>query len=224
MSGTGRLVAFEGGEGSGKSTQIRLLAAWLEARGSVPLVTREPGGTPGGQALRQLLLTGPDDAWSAPAETLLMVADRAEHLDKIIRPALREGRLVLTDRYVGSTLAYQGAGRGVDPRSIRALHRDFCGDLWPDLTIVLDVDPRIGLARSKRRLLADASGEARFESLDLGFHERVRRGFLDLATNSERSVVIDAASGPDAVQSAVRLALAGLGQPEFGGSAVTRLC
>lgn len=202
---TGRFIALEGGEGAGKSTQIRLLAEHLRSLGHDPLVTREPGGTAGGQALRRLLLTETGTQWTAEAETLLMIADRAQHIAEVIRPALGQGRVVVSDRYVGSTLAYQGAGRGIDPDFIRAMHRQACGDLWPDLTIVLDIDPRLGLRRSQRRLAAEASGETRFEALELGFHERVRQAFRDLPGPV---AVIDAAQGVATVQELIRHVIA----------------
>ena len=201
---TGRLIAFEGGEGSGKSTQIQRIAAHLRTCGLDPLVTREPGGTPAGLELRRLLLSETGADWTAPAETLLMVADRAQHVAQIVAPALAAGRIVLTDRFVGSTLAYQGAGRGISAAFIRALHHEACGDLWPDLTIVLDLDPRIGLARSRRRLARDGSDEARFEALDLGFHDRVRDAFRALAAPRGRVVVIDADEPVEAVETAIR--------------------
>jgi dTMP kinase len=207
----GRFIALEGGEGAGKSTQIRLLAEYLEARGLQPLLTREPGGTPGGQALRRLLLAEGGASWTREAETLLMVADRAQHIAEVLEPALAAGRLVIGDRFVGSTLAYQGAGRGVDPDFIRELHRRACRGLWPDLTVVLDLDPRVGLARSRRRLAAEASDEARFEALDLGFHDRVRREFLALAADSVApTIVVDAGREVDSVQEAIRAAVAPL--------------
>jgi dTMP kinase len=200
----GRLIAFCGGEGAGKSTQIALLAAHLAASGRDVLVTREPGGTEEGQELRRLLLT-PDFAWDRMAETLLMVADRAQHIVQLIEPALAAGRHVVTDRFVLSTLCYQGAARGVPISFIRELHRTACFDLWPDLTLILDIDPRIGIGRSKRRLAAAASDETRFEALDLEFHERVRAGFLDLSSSLPgRHVVIDATAGLEAIQARIR--------------------
>jgi dTMP kinase len=189
----GKFIAFCGGEGAGKSTQITLLARYLEGRGETALITREPGGTPAGQGLRKLLLTASDDAWTPMAETLLMVADRAQHVEKLILPALTAGTHVISDRFVLSTLSYQGAGRGISTALIRELHRQSCADLWPDLTVVLDIDPNLGLARSKRRLSESGSDESRFENLDLAFHNRVRAGFLNEARQSRKPfIVIDA--------------------------------
>ena len=210
MTGRGRLIAFEGGEGAGKSTQIGLLADHLAQRGIATLTTREPGGTPEGRELRRLLLGTEGAEWRPMAETLLMVADRVQHIERVIAPALAAGTTVLTDRFVGSTLAYQGAGRGIPEAFIRTLHREACGDLRPDLTIVLDLDPRAGLARSRRRLAASGSDEARFEALDLAFHDRVRQAFLGLAAGPHRAAVIDASGSVEAVATAVRAAVADL--------------
>ncbi len=189
----GRFIAFCGGEGAGKSTQIALLRKHLAARSATTLLTREPGGTAAGLELRKLLLTATADPWTAMAETLLMIADRAQHVERLILPALAAGTHVISDRFVLSTLSYQGAGRGISTALIKDLHRQSCADLWPDLTLVFDIDPALGLARSKQRLSASGSDESRFENLDLGFHQRVRAGFLAEAKASGKShVVIDA--------------------------------
>jgi dTMP kinase len=191
--GRGKFIAFCGGEGAGKSTQIAALARHLEERGVPVLMTREPGGTPEGQHLRKLLLTETAGSWTPLAETLLMIADRAQHVERVIVPALDAGTHVVSDRFVLSTLSYQGAGRGVPTALIRDLHRQSCRDLWPDLTVIFDIDPAIGLKRSKRRLSRSGSDESRFEALDLGFHRRVRAGFLAEASASGRPhAVIDA--------------------------------
>jgi len=203
----GRLIAFEGGEGAGKSTQIKLLAARLQERGQPVTITREPGGTEAGAALRRLLLGDAGHGWTTMAETLLMVADRAQHVAEIICPALARGHTVLTDRFVYSTLAYQGAGRGVDPGFIRDLHARACADLWPDLTLILDIDPETGLGRSTRRLTREASDETRFEKLDLAFHRRVREAFLAFAVASQNVVVIAGSAPPAAVENAVAMAV-----------------
>lgn len=189
----GKLIAFCGGEGAGKTTQITLLARHLGDRRENVLLTREPGGTPEGQHLRKLLLTAAAAPWSAMAETLLMIADRVQHVERVILPALAAGTHVISDRFVLSTLSYQGAGRGVPAALIKELHRQGCADLWPDLTVVFDIDPEIGLSRSKRRLGESGSDESRFEDLDLDFHRRVRAGFIAEAKASDRKhVVIDA--------------------------------
>ena len=191
-------IVFEGGEGAGKTTAMAAVAVQL---GDKALVTREPGGTPEGLALRALLLAGDAPDWDPTAELLLMVAARVQHVTRVIKPALAAGRVVLCDRFVGSTLAYQGAGRGLDDGFISELHRCAVG-LLPDLTVLLDVDPRLGLLRSGRRLAASGQDEGRFEGLDLAFHDRVRASFLSQAADS-RSVIIDAAGPERAVTQAV---------------------
>jgi dTMP kinase len=201
----GKFIAFCGGEGAGKSTQIAALARHLESRGVPVLMTREPGGTPEGQHLRKLLLTETAGSWTPLAETLLMVADRAQHVERVIAPALDAGTHVVSDRFVLSTLSYQGAGRGVPTALIRDLHRQACGDLWPDLTVIFDIDPALGLKRSRRRLSRSGSDESRFEALDLAFHQRVRAGFLAEAKASGRPyAVIDASRPIDEIAAEIR--------------------
>ncbi|MFN3434764.1 MAG: dTMP kinase [Sphingomonas sp.] len=205
---TGAFIAVEGVDGSGKSGVVRALVAGLSAQGRDVLGTREPGGTPQGEALRGLLLAGSDDAWEPRAELLLMTAARVQHVARVIRPAVAAGRIVVSDRYAGSTLAYQGAGRGMDDGLIRDLHAKVVDDLWPDLTVVLDLDPAIGLARSRKRLSDAAIDEGRFESLALSFHQRIRAAFLaQAAAAPERHVVIDASGTPEAVQAAALAAV-----------------
>jgi len=206
--GRGKFIAFCGGEGAGKSTQIRLLADALLARGVPAVVTREPGGTEAGRHLRQLLLTETTEPWDPVAETLLMVADRVQHIARVIEPALAAGQAVITDRFALSTLAYQGGGRGLSRSLIRSWHREVCADLWPDLTILLDLDPEIGIARSKRRLAQSGSDETRFEALDLSFHQRVRATFLEEASQGPgRCVIIDATRPVDEVHAVIRTEL-----------------
>lgn len=173
----GRFISFEGGEGSGKSTQLRRLAARLSAQDVIVITTREPGGTPGAEDIRQLLVEGEPGRWDGRVEALLVNAARADHVARLIRPALAEDKWVLCDRYVHSTLAYQGAARGLDDAELRQLHAFATGDLWPDLTIVLDVDPTLGLARAAGR----AGGEARFEGEPPAFHKAVRDRFLSFS-------------------------------------------
>ncbi len=194
-------IVFEGGEGAGKTTALQAVAAAYPHA----LVTREPGGTPEGLALRALLLADDAPVWDPGAELLLMVAARVQHVQRVIRPALAAGRLVLCDRYLGSSIAYQGAGRGIDEDFITELHRHAVG-LLPDLTILLDIPPQAGLRRSARRLADDRLDEGRFEQLDTAFHERVRASFLAQA-RTVPSVVIDAAQGRQEVAAAVLLAL-----------------
>ena len=195
----GLFVAFEGGEGVGKSTQIRLAGQWLREIGRDVVETREPGGTPLGAELRRLVLD-PDGHVTPRAEALLYGADRAHHVDTVIAPALAAGRVVLTDRYVDSTLAYQGAGRGLDAKVVT----DWAtGGLTPQLTVLLDLDPVAGLARAGARGRPD-----RLEAADLAFHQTVRAGFLALAAaEPDRYLVLDASGPPDEIATAVRAAV-----------------
>jgi dTMP kinase len=194
-------IAFEGGEGVGKSTQIARAAAWLRSLGHDVVETREPGGTPLGAHVRALVLD-PDGQITPRAEALLYAADRAQHVETVIRPALAAGAIVLTDRYVDSTLAYQGAGRGLPDAEL--LTGWATGGLVPALTVLLDLDPRIGLARAGARATPD-----RLEAAALSFHEAVRAGFRALADRApERYAVIDAAQPVDLVAAQVRDAVA----------------
>ena len=194
-------IALEGGDGSGKSGALAHLGAVL---GENVVLTREPGGTDEGLAIRGLLLARGTHDWEPQAELLLIAAARAQHVARVIRPALAAGRVVVSDRYVGSTLAYQGAGRGVDAGLIRTVHALSTADLWPDLTVVLDVDPAVALARGMARLRAEGSREDRFEALGLAFQQRVRRSFLDQAAAApERHAVVDANRPLAAVQADV---------------------
>lgn len=192
----GRLIAFEGGEGAGKSTQIRRLAAAFARRGEAVLQTREPGGTPGAERIRQLFVGGSGPGWAPATDVLLVTAARAEHVAKLVQPALTRGTTVLCDRFVHSTLAYQGYGSGVDLAALRLLHRFATNDLWPDLVVWLDLPVEVGLARSRARDGADAQ---RFEGLSAAFHARVRQGFTELAQADRRIVRVDASQTPDAV-------------------------
>jgi dTMP kinase len=193
---SGRLVTFEGGEGSGKTTQLERLAARLRQAGHDPIVTREPGGTPLAEAIRELLLD-PGRQPGAMTEALLMVAARAELVARLIRPALAAGRVVLCDRYGDSTLAYQGGGRGLDAELLLAMNRAATGALAPDLTLLYDLDPEIGASRR-----ASAAGQTnRLDREPLDFHRRVRARYLDLAAREpERFVVLDAAADPDELE------------------------
>ena len=196
----GRFVTVEGGEGAGKSTQIRRLAAWLDGRGIETVTTREPGGTPGAEAIRALLVTGEPDRWDAATEALLIAAARRDHAVKLIRPALARGAWVLCDRFADSTLAYQGYAGGLPPDGLAALARFTVGGLTPDLTVILDLPAEAGLARAGRRMAAGPGAETRFEGRDLRFHEAVRDGFLDIARREPaRCVVVDAAAPVDDV-------------------------
>lgn len=196
----GRFITFEGGEGTGKSTQIRRLAERLSAAGREIATTREPGGSPGAESVRRLLVEGAADRWSPLSEALLLNAARADHLETLIRPALARGAWVLSDRFADSTRAYQGAAGGLEPAFLRVLEAAVVGDTRPDLTLVLDAPAALGLERAAAR----AGGEARFESKGVAFHERLRAGYRDIAAaEPDRCIVIDAAASPDAVALAV---------------------
>lgn len=172
----GRFIVFEGGEGCGKSTQSRRLELLLQERGHRVALTREPGGSAGAEQIRELLVRGDADRWSPMVELLLFNAARADHLERTVRPALEAGHVVICDRYVGSTLAYQTVGGRLPPYAALSLHAIAADWLWPDLTIILDTDPKVGLARSLKRQQGGA-GETRFEAKDVEFHARVRAAF-----------------------------------------------
>ena len=200
----GLFITFEGGEGVGKSTQVRRLAERLQAAGREVVTTREPGGSPGAEAIRNLVLNGSADRWSAVTETLLMYASRRDHIERTLRPALERGAVVLCDRYADSTRAYQGAAGGADPGLISALETFILEEVRPARTLVFDLDPELGLARA----LGRPDAEARFESKGLDFHRRLREGFLAIARGEpERCRIIDAAGDPDQVEARILVAL-----------------
>ena len=185
-TGLGRFITFEGIDGSGKSTQARRLFETLSAETEV-ILTREPGGSPGAEEIRRLLLTGDPGRWSAETECLLFTAARRDHCEALIRPALSAGKVVISDRFADSTRIYQGATRGALRALVDRLHDEVIG-LEPDLTFIIDMDPAAALARG----LARDSGEDRFEEMGLAFQETIRHGFLNLARQfPERCVVID---------------------------------
>ena len=204
----GLLVAVEGGEGAGKSTQVEALAGWLRESGREVVVTREPGATPAGRRLRELLLD-PGSALAPRAEALLYAADRAQHVDTVIVPALQRGAVVVTDRYVDSSLAYQGAGRSLPPEEVARLSHWATGGVRPDLVLLLDVDPAVGLARARR------TGEPdRIEAESLAFHARVRQRFLELAAQApDRYLVVAADQPPEVVAQQVRARVTALLPP-----------
>jgi len=196
-------IAFEGGDGAGKSTQVAALARWLRARGREVVVTREPGGTELGVRIRELLLHGGEVA--PRAEALLFAADRAQHVAAVVRPASERGAVVLTDRYVDSSIAYQGAGRDLRAAEVARLSACATGGLVPDLTVLLDVTPETGRARRHDR------AEDRMETEAAEFHARVRAGFLGLAqAEPSRYLVLDAAEPPEALAEAVATRVARL--------------
>jgi dTMP kinase len=191
----GRFITLEGGEGAGKSTQIQVVKDYLEARGIDVIVTREPGGTPVGQEIRNLLVSGDKDKWSPLSETLLILADRAAHLERVIRPALADGKYVVCDRFFDSTRAYQGIAGGLGLEVIHNLQQPVLVTTLPDVTLLLDIDPEKGLSRAQER-----GGDLRFESKTLAYHQTLRQAFLDFAKQEpERMVVIDADRDIEAV-------------------------
>lgn len=192
----GRFITLEGGEGAGKSTQISRLAAHLQTLGHETIETREPGGSPGAEKIRDLLINGPTDRWDGITEALLHFAARREHVQKTILPALQRGRWVLCDRFADSTLAYQGYGHGVEREFLQTLYRETVGALEPDLTLILDIPVEQGLKRADTR----GAGGTRYERMDKAFHTRLREGFLDIARNNpQRCTVIDATGSMDQV-------------------------
>jgi dTMP kinase len=202
----GRFITFEGGEGAGKSTQLKRVAARLQAAGQEVVATREPGGSPGAESIRELVLNGAADRWSPVTETLLMYAARRDHVERVIRPALTRGAWVVCDRFADSTRAYQGAAGGTEPKLIAALETYILEETRPDLTLVFDLPVEVGLERAHLR----AGAEMRFESKGQAFHERLREGFLSIAkAEPERCAVIDATGSVDEVEARVWAAVDG---------------
>jgi dTMP kinase len=201
----GRFITFEGGEGVGKSTQLSRLAEHLRARGFEVVATREPGGTPKAEALRNVLLSGRIAPLGPLAEAALFAAARLDHVEKLIRPALARGAFVLCDRFTDSTRAYQGARGGVDAQKLALLEKAAVGDVRPDLTFILDLVSGEGLARAAARRQTAGLRADRFEAEDHSFHEGLRRAFLDIAEQEpERCCVIDAGQGVDEIARAIR--------------------
>ena len=199
--GRGRFITLEGGEGAGKTTQVALLQAALRGAGIDALATREPGGAPGAEAIRPLLVQGAPGRWDALAEALLHYAARRDHLVTTVRPALEAGTWVISDRFADSTMAYQGFGLGLGAELIAALDEAVVGDTRPDLTLILDLPVEAGLQRAAAR----HDDAQRYERMDLDFHRRVRQGFLDIARRDPgRCLVIDAAGAIEATHAAVR--------------------
>jgi dTMP kinase len=200
----GRFITFEGGEGAGKSTQIRLLADYLNACGLKVTTTREPGGTPRAERLREILLSGKIAPLGPLAEATLFAAARIDHVDQLIAPTLAQGGWVLSDRFADSTRAYQGARGGVAQRDIDLLERAATGATTPDLTLILDLPPETGLARAAARRGVH-EGVDRFEAEEIDFHHALRKAFLDIATRDPvRCCVIDATLPPQTVAQSIR--------------------
>lgn len=211
-----RLISFEGGDGSGKTTQLRLLESHLSSQGRACVSTREPGGTALGNRIRRVLLEAGTDDISSPSELFLYLADRAQHIHEVIRPALTRGALVLCDRFTDSTLAYQGYGRGIDLKMLRSLNEVASGGIVPELSFLLDCPVEIGLSRARARSSVNrfhsapaepkgAKGEDRFEREKVEFHQRVRAGFLELArVEPERIYLLDATRSVQDVHEEIR--------------------
>lgn len=201
----GLFITLEGGEGAGKSTQIKKLRAWLEAEGHSLVQTREPGGTPAGEALRECFIAHQGQDWPIPAQLLFMFTGRALHVEQVIRPAIESGQIVICDRFTDSTRAYQGYALGHDLNEIEQIRQIAIGDFEPDLTFIFDIDPREGLKRTGRR---QGRGDT-FENHDLAFHDRLRQGFLEIALkNPGRCVKLDATQPIDTVTEQVRKTVA----------------
>lgn len=206
----GVFISFEGMEGSGKSTALKRVGAWLEADGREVVYTREPGGSELGKELRSILLDVRADI-TPRAELFLYLADRAQHVARVVRPALERGAVVLSDRYADSTVVYQGYGRGLDVNVLNQLNAMAVDGIWPDLSLLFDVDPETGLRRAKARNKAEGKNvsEGRFEAESLAFHTRIREGFLDWAAkHPSRFARIDASLDLDGVLTAVKAAIA----------------
>jgi dTMP kinase len=217
--GRGRFITFEGGEGSGKSTQIKMLAQRLDAEKLRTLVTREPGGSPGAEIIRHLVLSGMGKLLGADAETLLFAAARDDHVRSVIQPALNQGVWVLCDRFSDSTRAYQGRLGNVPPGVLNAMERVTIGDLKPDLTIILDVPVEIGMRRAAVRRGNDAPD--RFEAEDVSFHQELREAYRQIAADEpQRCVLIDAMPDPATVAANVWAVLSDRLLPTPAGNAV----
>ena len=195
-------ISLEGTEGSGKSTVLKRLHAWLEEQGYDVVLTREPGGSALGKTLRALLLDAENTDITSEAELFMYLADRAQHVSQVIKPALAEGKVVLCDRYADSTVVYQGYGRGLDPSLLHSFNNVATTGLWPDITLLLDVAPEIGLRRALSRNIEKglSRAEGRFEAENMEFHTRIREGYLTWAAlNNDRFATIDATRTPDEV-------------------------
>jgi dTMP kinase len=207
--GKGLFITFEGGEGSGKTTQVNRLAQFLTDKGHKVITTREPGGTPEGERIRDLLVQREGGEWNPISEVLLLFAARAMHVDQVIKPALAKGKIVISDRFTDSTRAYQGHGHNFPLQTIEDLNNLVVGNFAPDVTFLLDIETEKGLARSGRRMAAEAlhikQTEDRFEKMEVDFHERLRKGFLEIAKKEpERVKIIDANKKPDDIAAEIQ--------------------
>lgn len=197
----GLFVTLEGGEGSGKSTQGKRLGAVLEEAGHRVVLTREPGGSVGAEAIRSLLVTGETDRWDGLTEALLLFAARRDHVERTIRPALSQGAIVISDRFADSTMAYQGYGHDLGREKITDLYRLALGDFAPDLTLIMDLPVEEGLKRAVSR----GGDEQRYEDMDVAFHHRLRAGFMDIAKREpDRCKIVDASGTEEEVAALVQ--------------------
>lgn len=204
---SGKFITFEGGEGTGKSTQCQLLADYLRQQGYEVILTREPGGTDGAELIRALLVSGDVNRWSGVTEALLLNAARVDHWEKVISPALNRGAWVICDRFADSTIAYQGFGRGLDIAFLWNLHNSVLPGVQPDLTFVFDLNPEIGINRA----LSRRTSEVRFEKMDIEFHNRMRHGYLEIAKNHpQRCRLIDASQDINTIHHHLQQMIAGL--------------
>ena len=194
-------ITFEGIEGCGKTTQVNRLKEYFESLGKEVLVTLEPGGSRLGKTLRKILLSMESQDLTREAELFLYLADRAQHVDQVIRPALEQGQVVISDRYADSTVVYQGYGRGLDPQILHSFNEIATRGIWPDLTILLDLPVEIGLKRAvTRNLQTKQTDEGRFEAESIDFHNRVREGYLTWsALNKNRFIIVDATGSVDEI-------------------------
>ncbi|MDA8707885.1 dTMP kinase [Hellea sp.] len=200
----GQFITFEGGEGAGKTTQAKMLVEALEGAGIETLMTREPGGTFGAEAIRDLVLEGTSDRWSGMTELLLMYAARLDHVEKLIKPALERGVWVICDRFSDSSLAYQGYARGLGPDKVEALHAAVMDEFEPDLTILFDIDPILAQKRVETR----GENLSRFDAESIAFHNTLREAFLNIAKdNPKRVFTVDAAASRDGVQTRILFAV-----------------
>lgn len=206
---TAFFITFEGGEGGGKSTQVALLTEAFTRAGMGVIKTREPGGSAGAEAIRNLLVNGSTDKWDPVAETLLFYAARVDHVTRLVKPALEAGQHVICDRFTDSTVVYQGIGKKLGEGYVQSVQRLTLGSFMPDLTVMLDMDPVVGLKRADARPSSKTGGgENRFESMDVDFHHAVRAGFLRIAQGEpERCVVVNAAQTIEAVQAEILAAV-----------------
>ncbi|MBM3468716.1 MAG: dTMP kinase [Alphaproteobacteria bacterium] len=206
----GKFITFEGGEGTGKSTQTALLAEYLSDLGHEVVLTREPGGSDGAELIRALLVSGDVERWNPITEVLLLYAARSEHWQKVIEPALVHGKWVICDRFADSTMAYQGYGHGVDRVFISKLYNSVIGSRQPDWTFIFDLDPKIGVERALKR----HTSENRFESMNMDFHQRIREGYIKIANqNPHRCHVVDAGQSVYAIHKEIAQIIVGKDLP-----------